>query len=205
MGRAAIASSDQSPLTKEPGAKRSHWLAYTAAGLLVLLIGAAAVVGIVFYVNRGGAQDRTASTQNVNGNGIRTPAQTPLANESAASQPTNANSQAAAPAATQARLPGTWTGTYGPTNQPTRLTIKESHGNEFSGVLEQGTVRVAFVGKVDKQKVTFKETKVLDGYGWSLGENSGEISNGGRKMSGTGKDPFGGQFGMTYDWTFARQ
>jgi hypothetical protein len=53
--------------------------------------------------------------------------------------------------------------------------------------------------------VTFKETKVLDGYGWSLGENSGEISNGGRKMSGTGKDPFGGQFGMTYDWTFARQ
>jgi hypothetical protein len=77
----------------------------------------------------------------------------------------------------------------------------------LSGVLEQGGVRVAFTGSVDaaSRKVTIKETRVLSGSNWSLGENTGELSADGRKMSGTGGDELGAQLGMSYEWSFTKK
>ena len=37
-----------------------------------------------------------------------------------------------------------------------------------------------------------------------LGEDEGKISSDGRTMSGTGQDALGGQFGMTYQWSFSK-
>jgi hypothetical protein len=91
--------------------------------------------------------------------------------------------------------------------QQTTLDIKEGKGGKLSGVLEQGGVRVAFTGSFDasSRKVTMKETRLLSGGEWSLGENKGEVSTDGRKMSGTGSDPVGAQLGITYTWSFSKQ
>jgi len=53
--------------------------------------------------------------------------------------------------------------------------------------------------------VTIKETRVLSGSGWSLGENTGELSADGRTMSGTGGDAMSAQLGLSYSWSFTRQ
>ena len=104
-------------------------------------------------------------------------------------------------------LTGTWIGTYGPLGTPATLAIKEHRGSEWSGVLEQGNVRVAFTGGIEpgSRQVTFKETKVIRGDGWSLGDNKGELSSDGRLMSGTGKDAVSEQLGISYQWTFSKQ
>ena len=103
-------------------------------------------------------------------------------------------------------LTGIWTGTYGLLNSPARLIIKEQKGGKWAGVLEQGEVQVAVSGSVDlsSRRVTFKETEVLKGSGWSLGDNAGAISPDGRKISGTGKDAVGGQLGISYEWSFSK-
>ena len=84
----------------------------------------------------------------------------------------------------QAGLAGKWTGTYGPSNNPATLVVKEYQDGRFSGILEQGQARVAVTGTVDlkSRRVKIKETQVLSGSGWSLGEDEGEISSDGRKM-----------------------
>lgn len=101
-------------------------------------------------------------------------------------------------------LRGKWTGTYGPLGQPATLTIKTHNGKLLEGVLEQGTIRVAFNGTIESGSIHMKQSAVLSGDGWSLGEDSGTVSSDGKKMSGTGKDPFGGSLGMTYQWSFRR-
>ena len=46
-------------------------------------------------------------------------------------------------------LRGTWTGTYGPMGVAAKLIIKNHNGDKLDGMLEQGTVRVAFSGTYD--------------------------------------------------------
>lgn len=104
-------------------------------------------------------------------------------------------------------LRGTWSGTYGPLGYATKLVINNQSGNEIEGTLEQGAVRVAFSGTYNSatRELTMKQTKVLSGEGWSLGEDTGTLSADGKKISGTGKDDLGGALGMTYQWSFSRR
>jgi hypothetical protein len=104
-------------------------------------------------------------------------------------------------------LRGTWAGTYGPLGYATVLIIKNQEGDKLDGTLEQGTIRVAFNGTYDARSrtLTMKQTQVLSGDGWSLGEDSGQLSADGKKISGTGKDELGGSLGMTYQWSFERK
>ena len=104
-------------------------------------------------------------------------------------------------------LRGTWAGTYGPLGYATKLTIKDHHGDKLEGTLEQGTFRIAFTGTYDSvtRTLTMKQTEVLSGEGWSLGEDSGKLSDDGKKISGTGRDAIGGSFGMEYQWSFTRK
>jgi len=103
-----------------------------------------------------------------------------------------------------ADLRGTWIGTYGPIANKATLVIKNHTGKTFDGFLEQGPVRVAFEGTIQGINLTMKQTKVISGEGWNLGEDAGTISSDGKRMSGTGKDEFGGALGLTYQWTFSR-
>ena len=50
-----------------------------------------------------------------------------------------------------------------------------------------------------------KQTQVLSGEGWSLGEDTGRLSADGAKISGTGQDAMGGALGMSYEWSFTRK
>ena len=67
-------------------------------------------------------------------------------------------------------------------------------------MLEQSTIRVAFKGTYDSQSrtLTMKQTEVLSGEGWSLGEDVGKLSSDGKKLSGSGKDALGGSLGISY-------
>ncbi len=49
------------------------------------------------------------------------------------------------------------------------------------------------------------QTEVLSGDGWNLGEDSGQLSADGKKISGTGKDPLGESLGITYEWAFTKK
>jgi len=104
-------------------------------------------------------------------------------------------------------LRGNWTGTYGPLNYATKLTINKQNGDSFEGVLEQGAIRVAFKGNYDSQSRTLKmdQTEVLSGEGWNLGQDTGTLSEDGKRISGTGKDPLGESLGITYQWSFSRR
>jgi serine/threonine protein kinase len=110
-------------------------------------------------------------------------------------------------AATSEDLRGDWAGTYGPLGSATKLTIKNQNGNSFDGVLEQGTIRVAFKGTYDSQSrsLTMKQTQVLSGEGWDLGEDVGKLSEDGKKITGSGKDPLGESLGITYQFSFIRK
>ena len=110
-------------------------------------------------------------------------------------------------AATSEDLRGDWAGAYGPLGSATKLTIKNQNGNSFDGVLEQGTIRVAFKGTYDSQSrsLTMKQTQVLSGEGWDLGEDVGKLSEDGKKITGTGKDPLGESLGITYQFSFIRK
>jgi len=104
-------------------------------------------------------------------------------------------------------LRGTWNGTYGPLGYATKLIIKNQNGDKLDGTLEQGAIRVAFSGTYDSRSrsITMKQTSVLSGEGWSLGEDVGKLSDDGKKISGTGQDALGGSLGMTYQWSFTRK
>lgn len=101
-------------------------------------------------------------------------------------------------------LRGTWKGTYGPLGNAATLVIKNHDGDSFEGVLEQGAVRVAVNGTIQSTSIQMKQTKVISGEGWNLGEDTGTISSDGKHMSGTGQDEFGGSLGLTYQWSFSR-
>ena len=122
-----------------------------------------------------------------------------------ASQTTGVASEAATKPETTIDLRGTWSGTYGPLGQPATLVVKSHKGNVLEGELEQGPVLVAFTGTLASDTVHLKQTRVIRGEGWSLGEDEGTVSDDGKKMSGTGKDAMGGSLGMTYQWSFTRR
>ena len=50
-----------------------------------------------------------------------------------------------------------------------------------------------------------KQTEVLSGEGWSLGEDSGKLSEDGKRISGSGKDAMGGALGFEYQWAFTKK
>ena len=104
-------------------------------------------------------------------------------------------------------LRGAWTGTYGPLGYASKLIIKNHNGDKLDGTLEQGTFRIAFEGTYDSESrtITMKQTEVLSGTDWSLGEDSGKLSDDGKKMSGTGKDALGGALGFQYQWSFEKR
>ena len=104
-------------------------------------------------------------------------------------------------------LKGTWAGTYGPLNYASRLIIKNHNGDKLDGTLEQGAFRIAFNGTYDSgsRTLTMKQTKVLSGDGWDLGEDIGKLSDDGRTISGSGKDPIGAALGIEYQWSFERK
>ncbi|PWT92526.1 MAG: hypothetical protein C5B55_06275 [Blastocatellia bacterium] len=123
----------------------------------------------------------------------------------AVNRPTaTSQSEASTRSATAADLRGTWKGSYGPLNEPATLVIKTHKGDFVEGVLEQSSTQVAFSGTVSSGVVHLKQTSVLKGEGWSLGEDTGTLSDDGKKMSGTGKDATGGPLGLTYNWSFQR-
>ncbi len=204
------------PERKRGGAK---WLVAALVALVVL----GGVTAAVTMFMRPAADDHTAratGTQPLSSADVSTPVPAPgvgetNANEQSASTEqtdaapaatTNTATGATAPAPTSAQdLTGTWTGTYGPMGQPATLVVKEQRGDSFSGVLTQGAVRIAVSGMLDARQLTIKETNVLSGDGWSLGEGTGTLSADGRRMSGTGQDPVGAQLGMSYQWAFTRQ
>jgi eukaryotic-like serine/threonine-protein kinase len=168
---------------------RLKWV--IAAGLLTLLIATVITMLAVSYLTKDKiTSDNSATTSISNGN----VAVVPSAADGARSNEVQS-------------LMGTWTGAYGPLGTSTRLVIKEHNRDRWSGVLEQGSVRVAFTGTIDvaSRKVTFKETELISGDGWSLGDNTGEISSDGRMMSGTGKDAMGAQLGISYQWSFSKR
>ena len=154
------------------------WIAI-AAGLLVVLVG---VTGIGFALKFG--LNRTAN-QN-----------TPPPVEKPTVVSTSSED-----------LSGTWTGTYGPLGSAAKLMIKNHYGNEIDGTLEQGTIRVAFKVTYDSgsRTLTMKQTQVLSGAGWDLGEDVGKLSADGKEISGTGNDQLGASLGMSYQWKFSRR
>lgn len=187
------------PLNK----RRSHTGVWIAAGIVALVIVGGAIAAIFTARSFIGSHDSGNANANLSSPPVTTRETGPTKQTSADE---NNNSSAPTGVLDGTSLLGQWTGTYGPSNDPATLLVKEYKDGIFSGVLEQGQVRVAFTGSINlkDRHLTMKQTKVLAGSGWSLGEDSGEISSDGKKISGTGQDSMGGQFGLTYQWSFSK-
>jgi serine/threonine-protein kinase len=195
------ASGQHQAITSAPPAK-SSWMMWAAGGLALLFL--LAVVGSTvtayLYSARLAADSNTSNNSNTD-------------QSNNATRSVNAGvegddgSQQGSIAASVHDLRGTWTGTYGPLNQPARLIIKNQKENKFNGTLQQGEVTVTFSGTYDPNSLalSFKQLEVMAGNSWSLGEDMGKLSEDGRKMSGTGKDAIGGQLGISYQWSFSKQ
>jgi serine/threonine protein kinase len=200
-------------LRPAPAPQGSNRVGWAIGGLLALLAGAVIIATAVIYIRSFTTRREAGSTSlNRNFNSTSNSDTGSLTDNSAISDQKgdavqNAESENAPPSTLAQNLTGKWIGTYGPTNGAATLLINEHKGDKLSGVLEQGGVRVAFTGSVDaaSRKVTLKETRLLSGSDWSLGENTGEISADGRKMSGTGRDELGAQLGMSYEWSFSKR
>jgi serine/threonine protein kinase len=174
---------------------KSNWIKWAVGGLAVLLLAfiVAGTLAAYFYSRRFAIDsDTTDPTANIRKEG-------PIADSERAGQVSGK--------ASSHDLRGTWTGTYGPLGQPARLIIKKQSDKTFTGVLLQGEVEVTFAGTYDSGSgsVTMKQLSVVTGNSWSLGEDAGNLSADGTRMSGTGKDAIGGSFGMSYQWTFSKQ
>ena len=183
LGKAFSASVPQA----RPARRSAKWLLLVAAAL-ILFVGLVAIgIAVKFGF------DYLAVNRTVNEN-VSPP---PVTSPSIAETTTTAND-------VNVDLKGTWAGTYGPMNYASRLVINNHNGKELDGVLEQGTVRVAFNGTYDpsSRSVRLKQTEVLQGQDWSLGEDVGTLSADGKKLSGSGKDAVGGMLGISYNWTF---
>lgn len=176
---------------RESKSNRTKWI---AGGVLALLIVTVVAAFAIRYLTKSEAANNNSAT-------------TALSTDNSAAVP-NTPAQSDTGSAGDQGLAGTWTGTYGPLGTPATLLIKEHKGSKWSGVLEQGSTRVAFTGTIEagSRKLAFNETEVISGGdGWSLGENKGELSPDGRRMSGTGQDAFGSQLGMSYPWSFSKR
>ena len=180
---------------------RSSWIMWAAGGLAVLFL--LAVIGTVTaYLY----SSHFASNSNTLNNSSGTN-QSNNVNNGVAARDSDDESQHEATASSLYDLRGTWTGTYGPLNQPAKLIIKNQKEKSFDGTLRQGDVTVTFTGTYDPDSLalSFKQLEVVAGNSWSLGEDTGKLSEDGRKMSGTGNDAIGGQFGISYQWYFSKQ
>lgn len=157
--------------------------------LLVLALGLIAVgVAIKFGLDRIGNDKRQQNSANKTN---KEPA------------PTRETESVAAVTASDLR--GTWTGNYGPLGQPATLVITSQKGTVLEGHLEQGPVSVEFSGTVASGSIHLKQTKLLSGEDWSLGEDQGTVSGDGKSMFGTGKDAVSGSLGISYQWSFTRK
>lgn len=171
----------------KPAGAFNKWLLLIPVALIAVVLVLGLAIGIKFGI------DRMQQNQTANENVSPPPVTSPAVVETT-DIPVDVN------------LSGTWAGTYGPLNYATKLVIKNHNGKVLDGVLEQGTVRVAFNGTYDpsSRSVRLKQTEVLQGQDWSLGEDVGTLSADGKKLSGTGKDGVGGMLGISYNWTFRR-
>jgi hypothetical protein len=98
-------------------------------------------------------------------------------------------------------LMGTWVGTQN--NRATSLTINNGNNNAFSGIKIQGAYQIAFTGQIDPNthQISIQETRVLQGYNrWSLGTESGYLSDDSRQISGTGRDA-----NTSYSWSYSKE
>jgi serine/threonine-protein kinase len=181
----AASSTPASMAHSKPARSSSKWLLLIPAAAIVIVGLVAVTIAVKFGV------DRFQTNGTVNKNVSPPPVTSPTIGD------TN-------DAKVEVNLKGTWAGTYGPLNYATKLVINNHNGKELDGVLEQGTVRVAFSGTYDpsSRSVRLKQTEVLQGQDWSLGEDVGTLSADGKKLSGTGKDAVGGMLGISYNWTF---
>jgi eukaryotic-like serine/threonine-protein kinase len=190
------------PTSPQPGIKRrGRWI---VAGLLVSLVVLAITAPIVWYMRTDDTSDTSDLKHASRATGSPTGSATP---HDGGEKLQDAEAGDSSPSKGGKDLKGEWVGTYGPLGQQATLSIRESNGGRISGVLEQGGVRVAFLGSVNfsTRQVSIKETRVLSGSGWSLGENAGSLSADGREMSGTGGDAVGSQLGMIYRWSFSKR
>ena len=185
-------------LPQKPKSQPTKWLILGAGVFLIALLLVGVGIGIKFGIDRLTNRDDSAS-----GTHSQASQTAPTTNSDVQSAAT-AGSDATSSTTTVADLRGTWTGTYGPMGNKATLVIKNHTGKSFDGVLEQGPIHVAFEGTIQGTSLTMKQTKVISGEGWNLGEDNGTISSDGKQMSGTGKDEFGGSFGLTYQWSFSR-
>jgi len=108
---------------------------------------------------------------------------------------------------TEARTPltaedllGTWKGTWGHDDGDCTLVIDRVEGNDFYGTLRKEGAEIRFAGTFNPRTrmFHFDETKVVrlgcQMSGWSLGKNSGIMSEDGRILVGDGRDQWG-QYG----------
>lgn len=169
--------------------------------LILLLVCAVVVVPLALYAL---SKNAPPTSSDLSHNQARpSPTGTKSASgETTQTVPDDTDETAAAPG-----LKGKWTGTYGPLGQAAALDISEVRSETFTGVLEQNGVRVALEGsfKGSTREVVLKETRVLSGKGWVLGENRGTLATDGKRMSGTGRDSIGAQLGISYQWSFAKR
>lgn len=201
---ARVPFSDQSTQTSRTQTRSYGWVKVALGGLASLLLIAA--VGLtVIAIRYRSVLINVATSKNTNREG-NTNTSNPTVDPARAHNNNAAESDQEKSGPTQPELVATWTGTYGPMNQAARLIIDHDHSGQFDGVLEQGGVRVAIIGTFDTATylIKIKETQVLSGNGWSLGEAEGRLSSDGRYMSGTGQDDVGRQFGLTYVWAFSK-
>jgi serine/threonine protein kinase len=201
--RPAIGGSSEGVPPALPSKQRGKTIPWIVAGVFAIALVGVSLAAIVSL--RSFSANRTTSPTNENSAPTRnTPAENIIPEESKTSDDSNSNN--AQPTINPSMLLGKWTGTYGPSDNPATLLINEYKDGAFSGVLEQGKVRVAFSGNLDLKthRVTMKQNQVLSGSGWSLGEDEGEVSRDGKKISGTGQDATGGPLGLTYQWSFTR-
>jgi hypothetical protein len=162
-----------------------------------VFITAIGIASLILFLKFGWHTSEVSRTANQNIQAQTGEVSNPSQTESSKSAPTTT-------AATVSDLRGTWAGTYGPLGSAATLVIKSHKGRIVEGELSQGPVIVAFTGTVDSDSINLKQTRVLRGDGWSLGEDSGTISADGKTISGTGTDTTGGPLGMSYQWTFRR-
>ena len=192
LGRELTAALPSRGVVRLPAPDRSKkWFVIVPAALFVLIALLVSVIALNYVVTRLRASRDVARNIAVNAN-------------SAPIEP--APNAEPLTTASLFDLKGTWDGTYGPFNNPTKLIINHQDGQNLDGVLEQGATRVAFKGTFDplSRSLRLTQTEVLSGEDWSLGEDVGTLSADGKKLSGTGKDAVGGMMGISYNWTFAR-
>lgn len=97
-------------------------------------------------------------------------------------------------------LLGTWKGSWGHTSGDCTIVIDRVEGNAFYGTLRKEGAVIRFEGAIDPNTRMFRfdETKVVrlgaHMSEWSLGKNSGTISQDGHILVGDGHDKWG-QYG----------